>query len=206
MFLTILLMSILAGALNGIPLGPLAILAVNRYWSQGLKAALPITLGTIVGDGIYALLALLLDRQIEDFFTRLEDYGPILLGAVLIAVGMFLRRHKINSNSTQPAWRQQAGLFITALTVTLMHPGNFAGFVAAFAVIDTPDFRTRLVSYLGIIMGEVAVWSALFVLARRFKKTAAVKVLQRLSYYLGNALITGGMLLLVYAFFMPHAG
>ncbi len=205
MFVTILLMSILAGALNGIPLGPLAILTINRYWGHGLKAALPVILGTIMGDSIYALLALLLDRQIEDLFTRLENYGPVLLGAVLVTVGLFLRKHKIDAADTKMHWKHQAGLFVTALLVTLMHPGNFAGFVAAFAVIDTPDFWTRLVSYLGILTGEVLVWSVLLLVASRFKKSAAVKVLQKLSYYLGNGMVVGGALLLVYSFFMPHS-
>lgn len=204
MYLTILLMSILAGALNGVPLGPLAILTVNRYWSHGFKAALPVALGTMVGDGIYALLALLLDRQIEDIFTRLETYGPILLGAVLVTIGMFLRKHKVDMGDGKVAWKHQAGLFVTALVVTLMHPGNFAGFMAAFAVIDTPDFWTRFTAYMGIVIGELAVWSVLFILAGRLKKAAAVKVMQRLSYYLGTALVVGGVVLLVYAFFMPH--
>lgn len=204
MFITVLMMSILAGALNGVPLGPLAVLTVNRYWSHGLKAALPVMLGTIVGDSIYALLALLLDRQIEELFTRLENYGPILLGAVLVTVGLFLRKHQIAAGDSKPHWKHHAGLFVTALLVTLMHPGNFAGFVAAFAVIDTPDFWTRLVSYLGILTGEVLVWSLLLVVASRFKKSAAVKVLQKLSYYLGNGMVVGGALLLAYSFFMPH--
>ena len=138
MTVTIAQLTLYAGALFILFLtpGPVWVALIARAVSGGFNAAWPLTLGVVVGDVLWPLLAIFgvsyLVSIYADFMTVLRYFGAL----VFVAMGVGLIQH--------------ADVDLSADS-KLTKPGMWAGFVAGLLVIISNP--KAILFYMGILPG-----------------------------------------------------
>lgn len=192
-----------AGALAILVLtpGPVVVALIARAASGGVRAAVPLSLGVVVGDILWPLLAIVgvsvLVALYADFLTLLRLFGA----GMLVWMGIGLIRHAGAAIASDPALKARgdwAG-FVAGLAVIAGNPkailfyvGVLPGFFDVTRVTSWDIAAICLVSGLVPLLGNI-IWAALFSAARRWLQSPiAVR----------NTNVTAGVLLILVGVFV----
>jgi threonine/homoserine/homoserine lactone efflux protein len=167
-----------AGALAILVLtpGPVVVALIARAATGGVRAAVPLSLGVVVGDIIWPLLAIfgvsLLVSLYADFLTLLRWFGA----GVLIWMGVGLIRHAGDALRSDPSLKAQGdwAAFMAGLAVIAGNPkailfyiGILPGFFDVGAINGWDIALICFVSGLVPFVGNV-IWAGLFSVARKW--------------------------------------
>lgn len=148
--------------------GPVWMALFARAMSGGFRAAWPLTIGVVVGDVLWSLVAILGISWIVSAFDGIMDVLRWVAAAMFIAMGAVIIRnagHVIAANSR------------------LTRPGMWAGFVAGLVVvIGNPK---AVLFYGGVLPGFFDLR------ALSWTDTAIIAVLSALVPLLGNLMLAG---------------
>ena len=198
MTVTIEQLLIYAGALAILVMtpGPVVVALIARAATGGVRAAVPLSLGVVVGDILWPLLAIfgvgLIVAVYADFLIWLRWFGA----GMLVWMGISLIRHANATVQSDPSLKAKgdwAG-FLAGLAVIAGNPKAILFYIGALPLFFDLSTVTGgdiavicLVSGLVPLLGNI-IWAALFSAARRWLQSpVAVR---------NTNIVAGGLLVL----------
>ena len=205
-----MLMDMFKGFLVGIcasaPIGPIAILVVQKSLSMGHKAGFVSGLGASVVDTLYASIAIFALAFAQRF---LEDHRVIILiagGVVLAVLGLSMalkdpfRKMKSDGTSVSPKD------FGKAVMMALSNPGAIFVMLALFAFFGIANKSPHDWSVMPIILsvsaGSVTYWFSISWMLSRFRRRFQMNTILWISRVTGALIVIIGTALLGKGLFM----
>jgi threonine/homoserine/homoserine lactone efflux protein len=164
---------LVVGFLLSAPVGPIAVLCVQRTMNHGKAAGFVSGLGAAAADAIYGTLAAFGVTIISAFLMNNRMAFQRIGGAVLIVMGarlLFAKpAEKRNANNDRGLW----GDFFSTLVLTLTNPMTFIAFAVIFATLGVGVVRGHTVLtvelVLGVFLGAGVWWTAVVALVNLFR-------------------------------------
>ncbi len=185
------------------PVGPIAVLCVQRTISHGKLAGLVSGLGAAVADALYGTLAAFGVTVISSFLMDHRLIFQRVGGAVLLVLGARLLFLKPPKREEVDMDRGLAADFFSTLVLTLTNPMTFIAFVAVFATfgIGAVHGHSFLTAELvaGVLIGSSSWFAFLVGLSNFFRGRFRYETLVTINRATGVFVIGVGIL---YLFFL----
>ena len=191
----------LVGLCASAPIGPIAILVVQKSLSKGHKAGFVSGLGASVVDTFYASIAIFALAFAQKF---IEDHQNLILlvgGAVLMAVGISMavsdpfRKMKADGESTVSPKD-----FGQAVAMGLSNPMAVFVMFTLFAFFgladDAPHNWSVAPIILSVSLGSVTYWFSMSWLLSRFRSNFRMRTIVWISRITGALIVIIGIALL----------
>ena len=158
---------LIVGLAIAAPVGPIALLVIQRTISAGWTAGLATGLGAALADSYYGAIAALSLSLVQHFLVNHRRGIALAGGIFLCLLGI---RSLVTRQSTDPAKprRSAVGLlgdFASTFILTLANPMTILAFIAIFAVMDTAaagrSFSSAMELVLSVLAGSAIWWLCL---------------------------------------------
>ena len=201
-----ILKAFLVGIAASVPVGPVAILVVQKTLSKGYKAGFVTGLGASVVDTLFAVIAVFALAVTQKF---LNDHQIVILlagGGILVGIGLSMALkdpfRKMRADGTSKA---SAADFLQAVFMTISNPGAIFVMLALFAFFgitdDSPSSWRVLPILLSVAAGSVAYWFLLSWGLGKFRNKFTMTTLLWISRVTGALVVIIGIVLLAQALF-----
>jgi threonine/homoserine/homoserine lactone efflux protein len=205
MFINIL-KAFVVGFAASIPVGPVAILVVQKTLSKGNFAGFITGLGASVVDTIFAVVAVFALAATQKFLSEHQVVILLVGGAILMGVGLNMALkdpfRRMRSDGTS---RASAADFLQALFMTMTNPGAIFVMFALFAFFgiteDSPSSWRVAPIILSVASGSVTYWFLLSWSLGRFRNKFTMSTLLWVSRVTGALVVIVGITLLTKALF-----
>ena len=182
------------------PVGPIALLCVQRTLSHGKLAGLLSGLGAAVADALYGTLAAFGVTVISSFLMDHRMVFQRVGGAVLCVLGVRLFLSRAPTAAASDDVHGLARDFFSTLVLTLTNPMTFIAFVAIFATLGIGAVRGHsiLTAELvgGVLLGSGAWFAFLVGLANLFRDRFRASTLVALNRATGVFVVGVGIVYL----------
>ena len=189
----------LVGIAASIPVGPVAILVVQKSLSKGHRAGFVTGLGASVVDTLFAVIAMFALAFTQKF---LNDHELAILlggGAILIGLGLSMALkdpfRKMKADGTSKA---SAADFMQAVLMTISNPGAIFVMLALFAFFGITDRAPILLSVAG---GSVVYWFLISWGLGHFRNKFKMNTILWISRVTGALVVIIGIVLLTQGLF-----
>jgi threonine/homoserine/homoserine lactone efflux protein len=187
-FDTILVKGLVVGFLLAAPVGPIAVLCVQRTLSQGRLSGFFSGLGAAAADAIYGCVAGLGLTLISKLLIEHRNWLQVVGGAFLCIVGVRTFFARAVERRHAPKWPGLLGMFFSALFLTLTNPMTFVAFAAVFASVGLAGAHDRMdlgALVAGVFLGSGLWWTILVVSAHAFRSKMTLDRLGKLNRVAG---------------------
>lgn len=200
-----MLMDMLKGFLVGVsasaPIGPIAILVVQKSLSKGRKSGFVTGLGASVVDTMYAFIAIFALAFAQKFIDDHRNIIYLVGGVVLIIVGLNMALsdpfRKIKADGSSSVSPKDFG---QALAVGLSNPMAIFVMFTLFAFFglanDAPHNWRITPIILSVSLGSVTYWFSVSWLLSRFRKSFKMNTILWISRITGAIVVIIGIALL----------
>lgn len=196
----------LVGVAASIPVGPVAILVVQKSLSKGYKAGFVTGLGASVVDTLFAVIAVFALAFTQQF---LSDHEVVILlagGAILIGLGLAMTLkdpfRKMKADGTTSA---SVTDFMQAVLMTISNPGAIFVMLALFAffgIADTSPSSWHVAPILlSVAGGSVTYWLLLSWSLGHFRNKFKMTTILWISRVTGAIVVIIGIVLLTQGLF-----
>ena len=196
-FDTILVKGLVVGFLLAAPIGPIAVLCVQRTLSQSRLTGFLSGLGAAMADAIYGCIAALGLTLISKLLIEHRNWLQVVGGAFLCIVGVRTFFSKAAERKPAPKWPGLLGAFFSALFLTLTNPMTFVAFAAIFASVGLGSVRDNKVDIgalvAGVFLGSALWWTVLIGSAHAFRSKMTLDRLGRLNKVAGVVVTLVGL-------------
>jgi threonine/homoserine/homoserine lactone efflux protein len=183
MHLEFLFKGLVTGLLVSLPLGPLAVLTIQRTANKDFKSGIDTGLGIALADTIWALLAgfslSYIITFLRDHQTTLQIIGAIVLFFLGLSIFNSHPAHAIRKYKRQGANPFQC--FGSAVLIAFSNPLVVLAYIAVFAstniVFDIHQPSTPLLFALGFLMGSLSWWTIIVTTVTRFRHHFNLRIL-----------------------------
>jgi putative LysE/RhtB family amino acid efflux pump len=164
-----LLIGVAAGALTGVPIGPVNVAVIDAAYRHTLRRALAVGLGGALADGLYAALGVL---GVTPILSSYPSVPPILYavsGVVLLVYGFFTARSQPVAPAAEggshpkiadPRKEFKEG-FIVGLLLIILNPAAIVTWVVIMGtIIPEPTRWGGIACAIGVMVGSFG-WFAL---------------------------------------------
>ena len=193
-FDTVLVKGLVVGFLLAAPVGPIAVLCVQRTLSQGRLTGFLSGLGAAAADAIYGCVAALGLSLISRLLVEHRNWIQVVGGAFLCIVGVRTFFAKVVERRAAPKWPGLVGAFFSALFLTLTNPMTFFAFAAIFASVGVGSVRDHGVDMAGLVagvfLGSALWWTILVVSAHAFRNKMTIDRMGKMNKVAG-VIVTG---------------
>jgi len=161
---------VLAGALTGVPIGPVNVAVIDAAYRHTMRRAIALGLGGACGDGLYSGLGVL---GVTPVLRTYPSVPPILYtvsGVVLLVYGFITARSQpvapalSTATDTPPvgsARRESWSGFTTGLALILLNPAAIVTWVVIIgSIIPEATHIEGLACTAGVLVGSIG-WFAL---------------------------------------------
>jgi threonine/homoserine/homoserine lactone efflux protein len=183
------------------PLGPIAILVIQKSLSGGHKAGFISGLGACVVDTLYAVVAIFALAVVQEFLITHQNIILIVGGFVVAILGVSMsfsdpfRKVKKNSGS-----KVSVTDFMQALLMGLSNPGSVFVILALFAFFGLADKAPHDWSVMPIILslsaGSATYWFCVSWFLSHFRKKFEIRTILWINRVTGAIIIIIGIALL----------
>jgi homoserine/homoserine lactone efflux protein len=159
--------------------GPTVLIAVSHAVDQGKIAAWPVVLGATLGDFIAMTGSLLgagaLLNASAFLFALLKWFGVAYL--LWSGASLLFQRSNPATMSKRKIIAGPKQMFVSAFTVTALHPGGFVFFIAFVPLFVNPtrpvfaQFALLEMTFLGLAAINISLWVLLASTARKHLKS-----------------------------------
>ncbi len=194
---------VVTGFLVAVPVGPVAVLTIQRTLFHGRAVGCSTGLGAALADTLFGALAVFSVTAVEVFLAENRTLIQGLGGAVLIAFGVsaILRRNatvKAAADTGAPVDHETLlHAFGTAFVITILNPVTFLAFVSLFAAIHVLEAVAGLldswVVISGVFAGAAAWWLSLSSIAARVSRHLTGRSLAWMNLASGSAVLVFGL-------------
>ena len=189
------------GAAAAMPVGPIAILVIQKTMGKGRKAGFITGLGASVVDTMYAIIALFALAFAQSMIEKHENLILLAGGFILTLIGIsmalsnpFRKRPKGDGKSNVSSKD-----FLQALAMGISNPMAIFVMFALFAFFgvaqDTPRDWNVAPIILSVSAGSVTYWFTMSWLLSRFRNRFSLRTLLWISRIMGAIVIIIGLVL-----------
>lgn len=173
--------ALIVGIAASIPIGPIAILIIQKTISKGFKAGFITSLGSTLVDTLFAIVAVFALAYVQEWIQG--NYIPIFIGGgcIVIALGLSMtfsnpfRKSKPDKNGESA---EDSGIsvkdFASAVLMGLTNPGAIAVMFALMAFFGIGESQTKdwsvIPAILGIASGSALYWLGVTFLLNKCSK------------------------------------
>ena len=181
-----ILFGVIAGALTGVPIGPVNVAVIDASYRHTLRRAIAVGLGGACGDGLYSTLGIL---GVTPVLRSYRFVSPILyaVSGVVLLVYVFLtaRNQSVTPTHTEEVLphaapeRELAVGFKTGLLLILLNPAAIVIWVVITDRIvehlSTPTPINGILCAVGVMVGSFAWFALVAYLTQRGKHVLGEK-------------------------------
>lgn len=165
-----LLIGVAAGALTGVPIGPVNVAVIDAAYRHTLRRAIAVGLGGALADGLYAALGVLGVTPILSTYPSVPPILYAISGVVLLVYGFFTARSQPIAPATESGGSQDKLAdpkrelkegFIVGLLLIILNPAAIVTWVVIMGTIIPEPTRTDgIACAIGVMIGSFG-WFAL---------------------------------------------
>ncbi|MEZ4368743.1 MAG: LysE family transporter [Kofleriaceae bacterium] len=208
--LTFFLIGLAAGALTGVPIGPVNVAVIDAAYRHTLRRALAVAAGGAIADGMYCALGVL---GITPMLRANPTVPPVLYaisGVILVGYGLLTARSRPVPPTTAQAprapnpSREIWSGFTVGLALIALNPAALVTWVVILgSIIPTANQAEGLVTAIGVLLGSLGWFVLVAYLTHKGKHLLGEKAVW-IPRIIGIALMGYGGYLLVrgIAYFM----
>ncbi len=203
MDIQLLLTGVVVGFLVAAPVGPVAVLCIQRTLLDGRLTGYATGLGATLADTVFGALAVLSVGAVESFLTDNRMVIQGLGGGILVVLGghaVWKSRtlsHTAVSHAHTTGHETLVHAFATAFAVTLFNPITFIAFISLFAAIHVLEAIDGLIDswvvIFGILAGAAAWWFILATISAWLRSSFTGKGLAWLNAGSGLIILVFGL-------------
>ncbi len=188
-FDTILVKGLIVGFLLAAPVGPIAVLCVQRTLTKSRLTGFLSGMGAAVADAIYGCIAALGLTLVSKLLIEHRNWLQVMGGAFLCIVGVRTFFSRAVASRKAPKWPGLIGAFFSALFLTLTNPMTFLAFAAVFASVGLGSVRDNNVDIgalvAGVFLGSALWWTILIGSTHAFRSKMTIERLGKLNRVAG---------------------
>ena len=188
------------GMCASMPVGPIAILVVQKTMGKGRQAGFVTGLGASVVDTMYAIIALFALAFAQSMIEKHENIILLVGGAILTLIGIsmalsnpFRKRRKGSDGKSEVSSKD----FLQAIAMGMSNPMAIFVMFALFAFFgvaeDTPRDWNVAPIILSVSSGSVTYWFLLSWILSRFRDKFSLRTLLWISRVMGAIVIIIGL-------------
>lgn len=198
-----ILKAILVGFAASVPIGPIAILVIQKTLCKGFKPGFVTSMGATLVDTLFAIVAVFALAYVQDFIWG--NPIPIFVGGGLIVFFMGLSMaisnpfRKVGRESKVASVKADVSVtdFLTACVMGLSNPGAIAVMFALMAFFGIADQKAGDLSFfpiiLGIAAGSVLYWLPLTFFLDKFRKQFNMRTMIWVNRIMGVVVMIIGL-------------
>jgi threonine/homoserine/homoserine lactone efflux protein len=188
------------GATAAMPVGPIAILVIQKTMGKGRQAGFVTGLGASIVDTMYAIIALFALAFAQSMIEKHENIILLVGGAILTLIGIsmalsnpFRKRRKGRDGKSEVSSKD----FLQAIAMGISNPMAIFVMFALFAFFgvaeDTPRDWNVAPIILSVSSGSVTYWFLLSWILSRFRDKFSLRTLLWISRVMGAIVIIIGL-------------
>jgi threonine/homoserine/homoserine lactone efflux protein len=155
------LKGIVIGFLISIPVGPIAVLCIQRTLNEGKIHGMASGLGAATADAVYGFIAASGLTFISKFLVKEQIWLRLAGGLFLCYMGVGVFRSKLVQRASSENGASHFRSYVSALLLTLANPATFLALAAVFAGLGVVEVRVQY-SSVGLLVGGVFIGSGLW--------------------------------------------
>jgi threonine/homoserine/homoserine lactone efflux protein len=196
-----MLKGFLVGICASAPLGPVAILVIQKSLGKGHKAGFVSGLGATVADTTYAMIAIFALAIVQKFIDAHESLILLVGGAVLVLVGVSMAFTNPFKNKKRRKRDMTASPkdFGQAVAMAFSNPGAVFVMFTLFAFFglagDAPQNWKVAPIILSVSAGSVTYWFCMSWLISRFSNRISMKTVVWINRIAGALVVIVGVAL-----------
>ncbi|MBO7337446.1 MAG: LysE family translocator [Paludibacteraceae bacterium] len=193
--MNIVLTGILLGIFISIPVGPIAVLCIQRTLDRGKYHGWITGLGASLSDVLYSTLAVYGLSFVVDFIQTHQFFIEIIGAVVIFLFGYFLFRSNPSVNLTANREKKESYLqdFVTAFAITISNPLIIFLFIPLFAQFDFVTAEASIdkiaIAMFAVFVGGALWWFALTSVVNLFRRKINVRGLGLINRISGGILM-----------------
>lgn len=183
MLVNLILKGLITGFLVTIPVGPMAVLIIQRTANRDFKSGFSTAFGVASTDSMYAAIAGLSVSFIITFLRTYQTYIQIVGAVVLLCLGLFIFFSK-PMKSIKDYKKKGSSIFqffITGMLFAASNPLVILSYIAIFAgtgIVFNHSVPIEFISLLsGFFLGSLGWWTVLVTLVSRFRHHLNLRIL-----------------------------
>jgi len=201
--LELLLRGVVAGLAISAPVGPVNVLCISRTIARGPRAGLISGLGAATADTIFGAIAGFSISVVIGLLIRNEFWIRLVGGALLIGIGFHYYFKRPVEPRREPSESAHSE-YVTAMLLNLTNPTTVLSFLAVLAGLGMRHRREWWLTLMvvgGIFLGAMLWWSALALLANRFRESFNLRAMLWMNRIAGLAIGGFGVATMAFAIF-----
>ena len=195
-----LLRGIIVGLGASIPLGPVAVLCIQRTLGKGRISGLCTGMGAATCDTLFAAISLLGVSFVEEFIKKAQNEVMLIGGIIVLLFGIFtFRTNPVSqlSNLSGGKKRKKNYLadYLSTILMTISNPGAFLFMLGMITFVGsgTDNDTLSAIILMGVMMGTSLWWLFLTALISKFSNWFQMKQLLILNRLSGAAIMAFGV-------------
>ncbi|MFV0506226.1 MAG: LysE family translocator [Bacteroidales bacterium] len=174
---------LLIGLMASVPVGPLAILVIQRTVNKNFKSGFISGLGVAFGDLFYAIIAGYSFSYIHSMIRRYDIFIHLLGIVVLVCLGIFIYRKNPVKEIRQQRNKKPGylGDFVSSFLLTVSNPLLVFIFLALFTgfgvTLNLNQHNINFALFGGIILGCIVWWASLSGIINIFRHRFTLRIL-----------------------------
>jgi threonine/homoserine/homoserine lactone efflux protein len=168
--LRFLVLGVLAGALTGVPIGPVNVAVIDAAYRHTLRRAIAVGFGGACGDFLYCALGVLGVTPVVSTYPRVETVLYAVSGLVLLGYGFLTARSQpvatVPAGAEVPTHGQHEARetwqgFRVGIALIVLNPAAIVTWVLVVSSMIRPETRLEgLACAIGVFVGSFG-WFAL---------------------------------------------
>lgn len=197
--LSYILYGLVVGIIIAIPIGPAALLMIQRTLSKGKGPGLVSGLGTATSDTLYSVLALLSLSFIQGFIEGHKSLLLVIGGLIVCYLGFAIFRTNpirlLKRNKESHRYWQD---WFTGFLMSITNPGTLVIILSVFAAVGIHNLEIEnaedvLLTLCGVFGGETLWWFFLSRLISRFRQNFRLRTLATINMASGAFIMVLGL-------------
>lgn len=172
---------IIIGFMIALPIGPMAMLCIQKTLTSGWKKGLSIGIGIALADGTYALLAALgwgkLIAEAPNISKVLQWIGAVIL--IYLGVSILKKSVSIQNNVSKNLALDNSFGIVASFLLTLSNPMTILSFVAIYALFCVKTLFQGIVMAITVTIGSLLWWGILILAVIMIKHQLSSKWIKR---------------------------
>lgn len=218
-----ILKAMLVGVCASVPVGPIAILVIQKSLSKGHKAGFITSLGSVFVDTVFSIIAIFALAFVQDFLARNHNWISLLGGIIVVILGASMaftdsrkKQEKIEErlegkSVSRRKPKASPSDFAQSVLMGLTNPGAILVIFALFAFFgigatNSPHEWNVAPVVLGVASGSAVYWFLMTWLISRFSDRVDVDKMVWVNRITGVIVIIIGLAFLsdgVFRFIFP---
>lgn len=191
----LLFKGIMTGVIASMPLGPIAILIIQRTVNKSYKSGLFSALGATTTDTLYATLAGFSLTYILTFLREYQTIFQILGGLILLSLGFYIFQK--NPTKSLEKYRRRGTNYVqdyfSTMLIAISNPMIVMIYIAIFAgtglAFSLEHITDALQMILGFALGSITWWFILTSTINLFRHRFNLQVLWWFNKISGSAIM-----------------